>query len=135
MLKLLQSCLTLCNPMVRSPPSSSVSGILQARILEWVAMPSSRARTFQDRILEWIAMPSSRASSQLRDQTASPALQANSLPLSHLIYCNCRKIASFFFFLIIFHKASEEVRVGCREMNSFVGDFPVCVCCFPRHGI
>ena len=32
----------LCNPMGRSPPGSSVHGILQARILEWVAMPSSR---------------------------------------------------------------------------------------------
>ena len=31
-----------CNPMGNSPPSSSVHGILQARILEWVAMPSSR---------------------------------------------------------------------------------------------
>ena len=40
--KLLQSCLTLCDPMDYSPPGSSVPGILQARILEWVAMPSSR---------------------------------------------------------------------------------------------
>ena len=37
-----QSCLTLCSPMDCSPPGSSVHGILQARILEWVAMPSSR---------------------------------------------------------------------------------------------
>ena len=37
-----QSCPTLCNPMNCSPPGSSVHGILQARILEWVAMPSSR---------------------------------------------------------------------------------------------
>ena len=37
-----QSCLTLCNPMDFSPPGSSVHGIIQARILEWVAMPSSR---------------------------------------------------------------------------------------------
>ena len=35
-------CLTLCNPMDCSPPSSSVQGILQARILEWVAIPFSR---------------------------------------------------------------------------------------------
>ena len=34
-----QSCLTLCNPMECSPPVSSVHGILQARILEWVAIP------------------------------------------------------------------------------------------------
>ena len=38
----LQSCLSLCNPMDDSPPGSSIYGILQARILEWVAMSSSR---------------------------------------------------------------------------------------------
>ena len=32
----------LCDPMDQSPPGSSVHGILQARTLEWVAMPSSR---------------------------------------------------------------------------------------------
>ena len=37
-----QSCLTLCNPMDYIPPDSSVHGILQARILEWAVMPSSR---------------------------------------------------------------------------------------------
>ena len=49
-----------------SPPGPSVHGILQARILEWVAMPSSRG------------------SSQLRDQTwvSCLHLQADSLPLS-----------------------------------------------------
>ena len=40
--KSLQSCLTLCDPMDCNPPGSSVHGILQAGILEWVAMPSSR---------------------------------------------------------------------------------------------
>ena len=40
--KSLQLCLTLCDPMDRSPPGSSVHGILQARRVEWVAMPSSR---------------------------------------------------------------------------------------------
>ena len=37
-----QPCLTLCDPMDCSPPGPSVHGILQAKILEWVAMPSSR---------------------------------------------------------------------------------------------
>ena len=41
--KLLQSCLTLCDPTECSLPGSSVHEVLQARILEWVAMPSSRA--------------------------------------------------------------------------------------------
>ena len=40
--KLLQSCPTLCNPMDHSPSGFSVHEILQAKILEWVAMPSSR---------------------------------------------------------------------------------------------
>ena len=57
--KLLQSCLTLCDPMDCSPPGSSVLGILQARIPEWVTMPSS-----------------SRS-------PVAPALQADSLLLSH----------------------------------------------------
>ena len=38
-----QSCLTLCDPVDCSPPGSSVHGILQARMLEWVAIPFSRA--------------------------------------------------------------------------------------------
>ena len=37
-----QPCLTLCNPMDCSLPGSSVHGILQARILEWLAIPFSR---------------------------------------------------------------------------------------------
>ena len=56
-----QSCPTLCDPTDCSPPDSSVHGILQGRILEWVAVPFSRG------------------SSLLRDQTQSPALQADSL--------------------------------------------------------
>ena len=39
---LLQACLTLCHPMDYSLPGSSVHGILQARILEWIAMSPSR---------------------------------------------------------------------------------------------
>ena len=56
-----KSCLTLYNPMDCSPPESSVHEILQARVLEWVAMPFSR----------WFSQP--------RDQTRSPALQADCL--------------------------------------------------------
>ena len=35
-----QSCLTLCDPIDCGPPGSSIHGILQARILVWVAIPS-----------------------------------------------------------------------------------------------
>ena len=39
--KSLQSCLTLCDPIDSSPPGSSVPGIFQARVLEWVAIAFS----------------------------------------------------------------------------------------------
>ena len=42
--KSLQSCLTLCDPTDGNPPGSSIPGILQARILEWVAISFSNAR-------------------------------------------------------------------------------------------
>ena len=86
--KSLQSCPTLCEPIDGSPPSSAVPGILQARLLEWVAISCSntwkwkvkvkslsRVRLlvtpwtaayqalpsmgfFQARVLEWVPLPS-----------------------------------------------------------------------------
>ena len=44
--KSLQSCLTLCDPMDHSPRGSPVHGILQARKLEWVAIPFSRGSSW-----------------------------------------------------------------------------------------
>ena len=101
-----QSCLTLCHPIDSSTPGILVHhqtwsllklmsiniahGILQARILEWVAFPFSRGSSqpgiepqsphgrwilYQlrhkgsPRLLEWIAYPFSIASSQLRNRT------------------------------------------------------------------
>ena len=49
-----QLCLTLYKPMDCSPPVSSVHGILQERILEWVAMSFSRGSSHpRDRNLNW----------------------------------------------------------------------------------
>ena len=71
-----QSCPSLCDPM-----GYTVHGVLQARILEWVAFPFSRGSSqprdrthtvhgvLQARILEWVAFPFSRGSSQSRDWT------------------------------------------------------------------
>ena len=61
-------CLTLRHPLDCSPPGSSVHGILQARILEWVAIPFSRDLPYPEIEPESIA---------------SPSLEAGSLPLSH----------------------------------------------------
>ena len=64
----LSHILTLCDPEDYSLPGSPVHGILQARVLEWVAMPSFKGSFWP------------------RDQTCIsvfPALQGDSLPLSH----------------------------------------------------
>ena len=45
--KSLQLCLTLCDPIDGSPPGSPITGILQARILEWVAFSFSNARKWK----------------------------------------------------------------------------------------
>ena len=57
LVKVTQLCLTFCDPM-----DYTIHGMLQARILEWVAFPFSRG------------------SSQPRDQTQVPSLQVDSLP-------------------------------------------------------
>ena len=51
--KSLQLWLTLFGPMVCSPPGSSVHAILQARILEWVAMPSPRVTNTWTALTMW----------------------------------------------------------------------------------
>ena len=55
--KSLQLCPTLCDPLGYSLPGSSVHGILQARILEWVPMPSSRGSS-QPRDQTWVSFGS-----------------------------------------------------------------------------
>ena len=61
-----QSCLTLCDPMDYNLPGSFLHGIFQARILEHVTFPSPRDL------------------SNPEIELVSPALQADSLSLSHL---------------------------------------------------
>ena len=46
--KSLQSCLTLCDPIDGSPPGSPVPGILQARMLEWVAIRSIQISAYKE---------------------------------------------------------------------------------------
>ena len=90
--KSLQSCQSLCDRKDCSLPGSSIHGILQARIPEWVAMPSSRdlpipgielrspalqvggflyhlSHQGSPRRLEWVAYPFSSGSSQPRNGT------------------------------------------------------------------
>ena len=66
-----QLCPTPCDPMDCSPPGYSVHGILQARILEWVAMPSSRG------------------SSQPRAWTQVSRIASGFFTIWAIISCNC----------------------------------------------
>ena len=73
-----QSCPTLCDPKDCKLPGSSVHGILQARILEWVAISSS-GEIF---LIHGIKPMS----------PVSPALQADSLPAEPIVYINMHQI-------------------------------------------
>ena len=73
-----QLCPALSDPMDCSLLGSSIHGIFQARVLEWIAISFSRGSSqpsssihgiFQVRILEWVGIPFSRGSSQPRDGT------------------------------------------------------------------
>ena len=103
--KSLQSCPTLCNPIDSSPPGSPVPGILQARMLEWVAISFSNAcesevaqscltlgnpmdhslpgssthGIFQARVLEWVAIAFSAIIIQLSHSVVSNSLGPHEL--------------------------------------------------------
>ena len=82
--KLLQSSLTLCDQGDCSLPGSSVHGFLQARILEWVALPSSRG------------------SSQPRDRTQGFRIANGFFTLSatrEILFTSCMQIESYLLFL------------------------------------
>lgn len=83
--KSLQLCLTICDPMDCSPPGSSVHGILQARILEWVVISFSRG-------------------SPPRDWTCISRIADDFLPLSHLKNLSPTLVLFLLFYLSFFFK-------------------------------
>ena len=92
-----QSCLTVCHPMECNPPGSSVHGILQATIQEWVAIPFSRA------------------SSHPGIEPTSPALQADTL-LTEPVKCK----------IILLQKRRIDVVVQQDESQAYLcSRFPV----------
>ena len=83
-----QLCPTLCNPMDCSPPGSSVHGISQARILEWVAISFSRG------------------SSQSREQTWVSYISCIG---RRILYCwVTRKYMAYIYLLLLSEKANDE---------------------------
>ena len=120
--KSLQSCPTLCEPIDGSPPGSPIPGILQARILEWVAISFSNAwkwkvkvkllsrvrlfetpldcsppgssnhGIFQARVLEWVAIASSNIDTSLKVRTSFLSICVR------IFLKQCFFVASFLYF-------------------------------------
>ena len=119
--KSLQLCPTLCDAMDCSPPGSSVHGILQARILEWVAVPSSSGSNLCLLcLMHW---------------------QAGSLPMICNLFHYFKVRALFFFcccffklhlFLVFichsvqFSSVAQSRLTLCDPMNHSTPGFPVC---------
>ena len=113
-----QACLPLCDPRDCSPPGSSVHGILQARILEWVAMPSSRGSSPpRDRThVSWLSCIGRRVLDHHCHPGGPPPPPHASFIFSHK---NSHKITSTSFFLNP-ATASEQTLRGQRmfEVNA-----------------
>ena len=111
--EVVQSCLALCHPVDCSPPGSSVHGILQARILEWVSISFSRG--FPDPGME----------------PRSPALQADALTseppgtpwLWELDHKEGWVPENWFFQTVILEKISVSP-LDCKEIQQVNPDFP-----------
>ena len=93
--KSLQSCPTLCDPIDGSPLGSSGPGILQARILEWVAMSFSNA-CIQAKSLQWCPtlcdpMDSSPPGSSVHRILQARILEWVAISFSKLIYYTIKK--------------------------------------------
>ena len=93
----LQLCLTLCDPMDCSSLGSSVHGILQTRILEWVAIPSLGH------------LPNSGI------EPGSPALQADSLAFEPPEKPSCLYVVTEFKFVCLMHSEARQY----TEMSQF----------------
>ena len=88
-----ESCLTLCDPMDCSSPGSSIHGILQARILEWIAISFSRGSSQpRDQNFTFLGFPSSAG----RFFTSvSPRKPIEGIPLNDLVKMKGNRMAAF----------------------------------------
>ena len=108
-----QSCLTLCNPMDCSPPGTSVHGVLQARILEWVAVPFSRWSS-QSRDQTWLFCIGRRVLYHLSYRGSPPLKQRLKVKVSWEAQLVCA-LSRFLCPLLL--EWSPSIRVGTRSLS------------------
>ena len=123
------SCVWLCSPMDWSPPGSSVHEILQARILEWIAMPSSMGSS-QPR--DWTCVSClGRLILYLwatREVPTTEQPKSVSTPSYRGILNNCRFIIKgnfTFFYLNLSHLRSAPGEAYLKNQTSSLRFFPV----------
>ena len=112
--KSLQLCLTLCDPIDRSPPGSPVPGILQARTLEWVAISFSNAWKWKVKVkslspVPLLATPWTTAYQAPRSMRFSRQEYWSRLPLPFFCVVNSfgslvKSMDSSFYFIFYFLK-------------------------------
>ena len=125
-----QSWLTLCNSIDCSPPGSSVHGILQARILEWVAIPFSRG-SYQPRNWTQVSYTAGRFFTLWPTKQAplyhlpTPKLATHSinyLPTNHLYHLAVSNILVHIhiYSTITYHKTRNKNKTILLSLNSTV---------------
>ena len=117
--KLLQLCLTLCDPIDGSPPGCPIPGILQARTLEWVAISFSNA---------WKGKVNVKSLSCVR-LLATPWTAAYQAPpsmgFSRQEYWSGLPLPSPKFSSVQFNSVTRSCPILCDPMNLSMPDFPV----------
>ena len=105
--KSLQSCLTLCDPIVGSPPGSPVPGILQARTLEWVASSFSNAWKWKVKVksLSRVRLSATPWTTALQ---APPSTKVLEFELQH---------QSFQWTLRLFLYCLASLCIGCMDLH------------------
>ena len=126
--KSLQSCPTLCNPMNYSPPGSSVHGILQARLLEQVAILakaliaeiSTSKRHLLQRWLSWI----NRLPATHLDKVSCPWLYCletlvdlDNWPFESLVFTSLSHIPTYMFYIHQWRASPWNPRLPTLESN------------------
>ena len=124
--KSLQSCLALCDPVDCNLPGSSDHGIFQARILEWVAMPSSRGSS-QPRDQTCVSPSPAFAGKFFTTSTSWEAHTVCELLVIHL-YELCCHFALFYILLLLFIYPQEwKLREVRHQSSLFTAVAPVLV--------
>ena len=106
-----QSCPTLCNPVDCSPPGSSVHGILQAKILEWVAISYSKICVY---ICVYIFVWFQKYSIHIwtKEYIGVYICVYSPLSFTQMIVCHTRCMTSNFFHLVMGHEAHKNFPWG-----------------------